>query len=175
MRLLRLLRGTIGTAIIWAVGWALAGTILRLTQATVFGALGLDAGIFTRLALIGGLFYAISGAFAGGLFAMLMAVNERRRTFSDLSTRRVVAWGTLAGLSYPVLWFTVRTVTFGSAPIGGLLFSFILPAALGAASAWGMLSLARRSNPPDPLMLDTARPSEWSPSESIHENQTTRS
>lgn len=175
MRLLRLLRGTIGTAITWAVGWTLAGTALRLAQAAVFDFFGLDASLLLRFTVIGGLFYAISGAFAGGLFAMLMAVNERRRTFSELSTRRVVAWGTLAGLSYPVLWFTVRTVMFGSAYIGGLLFSFIVPAALGAASAWGMLSLARRSNPPDPLMLDTARPSEWSPSESIHENQTTRS
>lgn len=174
MRLLRLLRGTIGTAITWAVVWAVAGTALRLAQGAVIDFLGLGTSLFLRFTLFGGLFYAISGALAGGLFAMLMAVGERRRTFSELSTRRVVAWGTLAGLSYPVLWFTVRTVMLGSTSIGGLLFSFIVPAALGAASAWTMFSLARRT-PPDPLMLDTTRPSEWSPSESIPENHTTRS
>jgi hypothetical protein len=82
---LRRLRGIIGTGLTWAVGWA-----------GIFGVLGLifGAGSVPRVALLG----AFTGLIAGGAFAVILSIAERRHRLEDLSLWRTALWGGLGGI-----------------------------------------------------------------------------
>ena len=118
---LRRLRGIIGTGITWAIGWA-----------GIFGVVGAIFGAYSvpRLALVGG----FTGLIAGGAFAVILSITERRHRLEDLSLWRTALWGGLGG-------FLVAACFSGS---GGLIWSFVAVMAVsGAVTFWGIRTEAK--------------------------------
>ncbi len=148
MTWLRRFRGIAGTALTWAVLWGIAAIVLVIGL-EIFGA-GRTTTPFGRTLAGVGLFYGFFGAWAGAVFASLMAATERRRTFSELSALRVALWGIAGGVSLPL------TIVLSSleqmrriGPPDGFLRIILFTASLGAVSAWGMLAMARRARTAD--------------------------
>ena len=122
---LRRLRGVIGTGLTWAIGWAGFSAVVG----AIFGAYSVP-----RLALVG----AFTGLIAGGAFAVILSITERRRRLEDLSLWRMALWGGLGG-------FLVAAAFSGS---GGLIWDFVATMAfLGAVSSAGTVAVARRGDP----------------------------
>lgn len=143
-RWLRRFRGIAGTALTWGVLWGIAAIVFAIGL-EIFGA-GRTTTPFGR-ALAGiGLFFGFFGAWAGAVFAVLMAASERRRTFSQLSALRVALWGIAGGVSLPLtIVLTQFEMMRRIGPPDGFVRTLIFTSTLGALSAWGMLALARRA------------------------------
>ncbi len=89
MRIVRILRGIVLTALTWAVAWVPVSLIL-IGLATLFGA-HLATGFLGRYLII----QAIVGAINGGVFASILAIAGRRKTFETLSMPWIAACGAI--------------------------------------------------------------------------------
>ena len=123
----RRVRGAIGIGVTWAAAWSAAGAVPRW----VFG-VETDA----PLPLIFGVF----GLIAGVVFAGVLALTERRRTFDQMSLPRFAGWGAVGGLLFSVVWARVISLGWGDA----LALAPTLAVA-SAVCASGSLALARRA------------------------------
>jgi hypothetical protein len=136
--MIRRLRGILSLAMLWAVVWLLAGLVIEVGLRWNAGLL--RYGIhFQDLSGWTGL-----GAFSGAVFAALIALFERRRTFDELSVKRLAIWGALAGAVLPVaasiaLGFAKTDVS--SAGLVAVLF--VIMALLGGACGWSTIRLAK--------------------------------
>ena len=158
MRTLRLLRGVVLTSLAWGFAWAILGAVASLVSTVVSPP---DAQyVLTPGPLALMVFYGILGIWAGGVFAVVMAISERRRTFADLSTRRVITWGVLGGISYPVVGTLINKI-MGGGHIEGFGTALVLTGVFGALSAWAMLVAARRAGSRSLSQLSAPRPTEW--------------
>lgn len=158
MRAFRLLRGMVSTAIAWGLAWAVLGAAFTILTGLV-RAFDVPLRTYASVALSSALFYAIVGVWAGGIFAITMAISERRHTFTELRMSRVITWGVLGGVSYPLLGWTLSKLT--GQEIGGLTTALVLTATFGALSAWAMLRLARRTADPEPTLLGAGGVETW--------------
>ena len=148
-RFLRRIRGILGTALTWAIGWGAAGAGLHLFGIGLSRHLGETA-----------FFGAFLGFLAGGSFAVTLAAIEGRRRLDQLSLGRVGLWGALGGVAVaywfvgPISWsaFSVYPVLF----IKGMAYTFVPPILLGAGFAAGSVALARRG---DNKMIEDQRES----------------
>lgn len=144
MNLLRRLRGAVGTALTWAMGWAPVGAVwagyIWLTIRSEFA-----PPFWTIIYPIS--MWALWGAVGGTAFSGALAFAERRRQVDELSVRRVALWGALGGLAMPVAVFAMLRLVYGMQ--GGYLAPLVSMGAvslsLGAGSAVGTLLLARRA------------------------------
>lgn len=132
-KLLRRLRGILGTGLTWAVGWAGVTVALSLIGGVPFPFL-------FRVVLSG----AAQGFIAGGVFATILSVAERRHTLEDLSLRRVALWGGIGGAClfvpiYPMLMSA-------GIPLFRLALPLAINALMGAGFASGSVALARRAD-----------------------------
>lgn len=158
MRALRLLRGVVLTSIVWGFAWSILSVAAALVS-VVLSPPDTDLVVAPpQLAIMA--FYGILGIWAGGVFAVVMAISERRRTFADLSTRRVITWGVLGGISYPVVGGLINTIVRGD-HIEGLGTALVLTGTFGALCAWAMLVAARRAGSRLPSQLAAPGPTEW--------------
>jgi len=123
----RRLRGAIGTGVTWAAAWSAAGIVPRW----VFG-VETDA----PLPLVFGLF----GFVAGVIFAGLLAMTERRRTFDQMSLSRFAAWGATGGLLLSALF--ARAASLGRRDLLALATTLAVASAVCASAS---LALARRA------------------------------
>ena len=123
----------IGTGLIWAIGWAGLTVALSLLAGTPLQSIGL-------VALSG----AARGFTAGGVFAVILSIAERRHTLEDLSLRRVSLWGGIGG----GLLFLIAVPLLISAgfPVGGVLVPLAVNSLIGAGFASGSVALARRGD-----------------------------
>lgn len=141
----------LGTALIWSAAWALA--CLPLVVWPVYHQLLFHDPIhplrqILELALPAMRNYAVLGALAGAVFALVLTRAARRvGSVDDLSVRRTAAWGALGGLVLPGV--ALLLVLAGSAPLGGyagqLLGLLVGGTVVGAALAAGTLTIARRA------------------------------
>jgi hypothetical protein len=87
----------------------------------------------------------IWGAISGAVFAMLVALLERRREVDTLSSRRTAIWGALGAMALPT---TILLIFLAEAPgftlIQPAVWSLSISAAQGAVCAFGTLALAKR-------------------------------
>jgi hypothetical protein len=157
-RWLRRFRGIAGTAATWAILWGIAAVVFAI-GVEIFGA-GRTTTPFGRTLAGIGLFFGFFGAWAGAVFAILMAASERRRTFAQLSALRVALWGIAGGLSLPLtIVLTQLDVVRRIGPPDGFIRILLFTATLGALSGWGMLAMARRASGSDsPSQLDAGSP-----------------
>ena len=151
---LKRIRGAVSTALTWAVAWGGAGAIIGLVTGAVWGT-GAGSLIMTFLsptalglifgsALFGSVFFAMCGFAGGAAFSVVLSVTEGRRRFDEMSLLRFAACGAVGGvlLAIPLLLLLAATdpsalYWFGNSGVVALL---------GAGSAAGSLSVARRAD-----------------------------
>ena len=132
-KVLRRIRGVVGTGLTWAIGWPIVNLGFGLL-------IGLPPHFLGPIA-ISSLF---SGFLAGATFAVILSVLERRHTLEDLSLKRTALWGGIGGtlLRAAVLPFVQP---FGL-PVSSLLLPFVVDGLTGAGFASGSVALARRGD-----------------------------
>jgi hypothetical protein len=141
MAISRKLRGVVGMALTWGVGFSLLGSLtllvgllVGLVPSSIFGPREILA-----VAVRG----FISGAFAGGLFAWLFATAERRQTLATISKLRVAVWGFLGAAVLPL----ATAIAIGSSvvPLSVLVAGTVVSGVIGSVMAMTTVHLARRA------------------------------
>ena len=100
MTVVRRLRGILGSAAIWSIGFAIVGLVAGVQFGLSADLLGRDT-LFT--VLLRSIYYgARLGAETGIVFACTVILAERRRTIEGLSGRRLALWGFLSGSLFPL-------------------------------------------------------------------------
>ena len=140
MRIGRVLRGIVKTAVTWSVVWVPL-SLIPFTAASLFG------GAFsTRILSAMVISQALAGFINGGVFATVLAIAGRRKTFESLSLPWIAACGAIGAVVFPVGVRTVLLSTLGvHLPISAFMFVMVTNAALGAGLAAASLSVARRA------------------------------
>lgn len=143
MTILRRLRGALGLAVTW-------GTLFATLSATLLGVVVafhlMPPGILTPGLAIAAIFRAfLLGGISGLVFALALSRGERRSSVSTLSSRRVGAWGFIAG----AVAFSAVAVALGLAHIAPVA-RWLLPGVgvyglIGAGASLGILRVARRA------------------------------
>jgi len=149
--LVRRVRGVLVTALVWAVAWLPVGLIVGVIRALTFPLPDymltpwMRITYFLRVVWILSLTWMIWGAISGALFAMLVALLERRREVDTLSSRRTAIWGALGAMALPT---TILLIFLAEAPgftlIQPAVWTLSISAAQGAVCAFGTLALAKR-------------------------------
>jgi hypothetical protein len=126
-------------AMLWAFAWLPIGVLVGLTFGWVHipPRSWLEASFLTTWTAV--------GALSGGVFALILAIAERKRTFAELTPRRFMLWGLLGGATIPVVSIVIVAAIANvhlAAPSGPV---FALMTALGGVCASASLWLARRS------------------------------
>ena len=166
MSLLRKVRALFKTALVWGAAWAPVGVVWGIASW-----LGLGSAPWWSMPLVWvvppAIMWGTWGFVNGAAFAALLAAGEARRPLDELSPARAALWGALGGGAMPLLVLTLLTLV--TRPIGvltpgwmvSLLGAGAISAALGAASAAGTVTLARRA--PDPALAAAAAEDEDEP------------
>jgi len=152
MRILRILRGILKTALTWAVVWV-PFSLIPFGLAALVGS-PLPPGVLGPLLIT----QAVMGAINGGVFASVLAIAGRRKTFETLSLPWIAACGAVGGALFPV---AIQAVLFAtvhpSIPATAWVSALVTNAVLGAGCATMTLSVARRA-PALPRGTGAARP-----------------
>jgi hypothetical protein len=143
--LARRLRGIAGTALAWATGWGIAGTVFGAALLATEPALRSSLRAITMVLLGSIVGWAVTGAVAGVLFATVLLMAERRRTLQDLLPRRIAAWGALGGALLPLVGAALTASISGPIAAGRGAMTVALGALLGGSCAFLSLKLARRA------------------------------
>jgi len=131
-------------AILWGAVWFLVGLPIRALTESMLHADFEPPPRFLELPTV----LMVWGAIAGAAFAVFLIAAERRRTLHTLPWTRVVFWGALASLVFPVAIILREGIVPGRADWAPMLIVSALSAILGGACAGGTLALARRLNRP---------------------------
>ena len=142
------------TGVLWGIVWSIIGTIALTTL--VYWAQHARRGLEVNTGSVGSfvlgqlLFFGVYGGISGAIFALLLALAERRRTLEQLSMARVTTWGVLGGAVLPAFGIATIGVNggFRGAPpmVGWVLVSMLVASALlGGLCASGTLALGRRA------------------------------
>lgn len=144
MRLLRRIRGIVGTALTWTAGWGVLGAVV--SAVTILASGPWDGAPVVGMISMGALFLATYGFIAGLVFSLVVLAGERRHTLHQLTLPRVTAWGGLGG----VLMAAVPVATAGPSLLTGVFL--LVSGLLGAGSAAASLAVARRGLPAAPAL-----------------------
>ena len=141
MKLVRILRGVLGTAAAWSLAW-IPLTFVSWSIAAAFSSHvpGLQQwGPIVISAMV-------RGAISGAAFATVLAIAGRRRTFASLRLRDMLLWGAVGGIVAPAITLgVIATTTTHVIPALTMGLSVGMASALGALSAAGTLWAARRA------------------------------
>ena len=135
---------------------------LGLTTAGIaaVGGLPVAAPGYLQIAVGVALFYGILGASTGMVFALTLALAERRTSFATLRMSRVLLWGAASGAVYPTLFLALSR-----SPAQQLsrdtLVGFLVSIAFGMGSAALMLALARKARATATVALPDGAASQW--------------
>ncbi len=138
------LRGAVGNAVVWSVGWLLAGVAII----SVVYALGLAGGrTFLESAGSAASSFAVLGFLAGGAFSIYLGSVGRRKQLHELRAgRTAVVAGLLTAVSVPL--FRIGLEALGLSfivPIEVVLLTSVLPGVLGGLTAFGTIRVAQGS------------------------------
>jgi hypothetical protein len=146
--ILRRLRGALGTAVTWAVAWAVGGfavAAILFFLGPGFG--GIDSPDFRDVASIFTVLGGVAGLVGGTVFSIALGTVHRRRQLRQLSSVRMGLWGALAGLLVPL---GVVGVGIGMGTVHSILLSaevlgttIVLFGGGGAATAVATVKLAQ--------------------------------
>lgn len=131
-RFLRRLRGIVGTGLTWAIGWAGVNLGIALLSGLPLSFLGTVA--------ISSLF---QGFAAGGVFAVILSIAERRHTLEDLSLKRTALWGGIGGVLLRLA--ALPLILPLGIPAPSILMPLVIDGLTGAGFASGSVALARRA------------------------------
>ena len=144
---LKRIRGALGMGLTWAAAWFPVGAIIGLLSGLTDTRVDSLVSLVFGLAGIAGIFAAM-GFVGGAAFSTVLGVTEGRRRFDEMSLPRFAAWGAvggllLSGLGIP-LWAGLSG-GMGSVSLLWVGFAVSFVTLLGAGSASGSLTLARRA------------------------------
>lgn len=140
MRILRVLRGIVRTAITWVVLWVPVSLVplgLAVLGGSPFPEGALRAFLLTQ---------AVAGTLNGVVFGSVVAIAGRRRTFEALSMPWMAACGAVGGAAGPsVIAAVMLSGNSIALPASVLLTTMVTNALMGAGLATLTLSVARRA------------------------------
>ena len=140
--LLRKLRGALGTALIWALGWGAIGFVVIAVLLLAVG----SRDFYWETVIAFSLSSALSGLVAGATFSLVLGTLYRRRHLSELSPLRMALWGAAAALLVP-LGTLAAADTVGLQLETGVVAGMVLTmSGLGAATAGGTVRLAQAAD-----------------------------
>ena len=144
--ILRKLRGALGTALTWGVGWAVGGFALS-TFLYVMSSWP-DEFPFWEFAPVVTFRFGLYGLMSGALFSGALAIIHRRRTLGELKPAWVGLWGGLAGFltSMGVLGVAVAAgavIPLSLEIVGLIVLAASIYGGVGAATAVGTIMLAQ--------------------------------
>ncbi|HTR79609.1 MAG TPA: hypothetical protein VMH39_15930 [Gemmatimonadaceae bacterium] len=143
MRFLRLVRGAVGTAITWGIGWGLVGIPLVLWEFLAHWR-GAHLPFNTVFAMVAN--FGAAGAVSGLVFSVALAVAERRERIETLRWRRVAGWGVLGALLPQLVWLVGTGWGAGPAALAWWMASGLaISSTLGFTFAVGTLAAAKRA------------------------------
>lgn len=135
MSWLKRIRGAVGTAIMWATGWAAIGAISGLGLFLFWPTpVGFEIVAWQALG------WAWVGFVAGGAFSTVLNLVDGRRTFDQLSVARMAAWGATGGV---LLGVSLGISVWARQPTLLIALNMATVTPLSAACAAGSLALAR--------------------------------
>jgi len=144
----------------WAITWSLGWTAFSLLWRAVGPGPLPPNGEWILFLRSWMMFFGIGGAWAGFVYANVLATGERRTPFEQLHAGRVGLWGVLGGASFAAMIHTGWLPVLGSYSIG--LEEYLSCAVAGGLSALAMLHLARRGAARPAELLSPGVPEEWS-------------
>ena len=139
---LRKLRGALGTAVTWAIGWGIVGFAAISGGVFVFGGPVSFWGTVGPLTAI----TALSGFVGGTVFSLVLGAGYRRRSLSELKPGRMALWGAGAALLIPAALLGVGLIIH--IPLEPALVAVVGVGlgAMGAGTAGGMVWLAQKAD-----------------------------
>ena len=138
------LRGAVGNALVWSVGWALAGVAII----SAIYALGFTGGRpFLEAVAAAASSSAVLGFLAGGIFSIYLGAVGRRQQLHELRAgRTAVAAGLLTAVSVPLFRLGLQALGLSFiVPIEVLVITSALPRVLGGLTAFGTIKVAQGS------------------------------
>ena len=147
--ILRRLRGALGNALVWGVGWFIAGGALVLGTSLFEPRPPVLTAEVVRIVLMGATGIAVAGAITGGVFSAYIAANFRRKRLGEISPLRFALGGSLVTVALALIVIYVGSF-FSDWPLflGDLLEPVLIYGSIGAVTGYGTIKLAQRALPP---------------------------
>jgi len=138
----RRLRGALGNALVWGVGWfTSAFTVFAALRVAgiIPPAISWEAGLDTAIRL------GVMGVIAGGAFSSVIRLLYHGRRLSEISWVRFgIGGAVVTGLFVPTFISVMRLIEGdGFLPLESLLTNGLIAAVFGGAAAGGSLKLAQ--------------------------------
>jgi hypothetical protein len=157
MKIPRMLRGILKTAVVWGIAWVPC-TAALLGLAALFGNPIPGAAIIPLL-----IRSAIGGALNGAAFSVALAIAGRNKTPETLSGALLIACGAIGGAFFPALLLGALATTGVTMPMIVVPVNLLIGALMGTTFAAVTLTAIRRgatlpaaSESPDELPAATA-------------------
>ena len=140
----RQLRGALGTAMTWGVGW-FSTFFALLSGAQLLG--GFAVPDPWTLVLVASLNFGITGFLTGGAFAAFLRLAYRDRELLGIRAGRFAVRGALvAGLFAPLVGVASGLMLSSPLVVGDLIAGGVAAAVFGSTTAWSTLKLAQRAS-----------------------------
>lgn len=137
--MLRKLRGAVGTAVTWAIGWATSAFVVLSGPVLIWGNPDLFWQTIRPVTLLAG----VSGLFGGAVFSTVLGTVHRNRRLGELSPLRMAAWGAGAGLLAPLALLGAGVAFRVPMQPGFVALLVAGIGGLGAATGGGTVKLAQ--------------------------------
>ncbi len=135
----RRLRGALGTAFTWAVGWAVAAFSVVSVAMLVTG----DLNPFWAAVAPPTILAGASGFVGGTVFSLVLGTFYRKRRLGELKPLWMAAWGAAAGLLLPMTFLGLGLVAGVPLELGDVAGWTLGLGALGAGTGGGIVKLAQ--------------------------------
>ncbi len=140
--ILRKLRGALGTAVTWAVGWAVSGLVLFSLPLWLWGNRGFFWDTLRPLTVLA----AFSGFTIGMVFSVVLGTVHRRRRLSELRPLRMALWGAGAGVLVPLALIGIGAAGGVGVRPEAVAAVLLCLGGLGAVTAGGTIKLAQAAD-----------------------------
>lgn len=146
--IVRRLRGALGNALVWGVGWFVGAYGLFMGYAILSPRTPVSW-VFSVMALFGAVRIGLMGAVMGGLFSVYLAANFRHRRLEDIGAGSfALGAGLVTALPFLVLILISQLTTGEPFFLRDALEPLIYPVAIGTITGYGTIKLAKRGLPP---------------------------
>lgn len=137
--ILRKLRGAVGTAVTWAIGWAVVAFLVF----SVIRLVGVGSAPFAEFVGVLTAITAASGFVAGGIFSLGLATFHRDRRLEDLRVGPMAGLGAVAAVLLPGLAAVSGLFEYTPLTLRGTLVLGTAIAVLGGVTGGGLVKIAK--------------------------------
>jgi len=137
--MLRKLRGAFGTAVTWAIGWA----VIAFALFSILRVVGVGSAPFAEFVGVLTTITAASGFIAGGVFSLGLATFHRNGRLDDLRVGPMAALGAVAAVLLPGVAVVSGLFEYTPLTLRGTLVFGAAVAVLGGVTGGGLVKIAR--------------------------------